>query len=131
MQPALFEIAIDFVGIIFERLSSSYEGEEGETLLKSLLPEIFLFGYLLPLCGRTVDSEDSEGSNGVNHQSYGVAKSLWEGWIKSAEEGVKREVVGMIKMRLKMLVEDTHIHPLLVSLFSPFIPVELRYIVFF
>ena len=113
MQPALFEVTIDFVGTIFGKLSSS---EEGETLLKLLLPDIFLYGYLLPLCDRTLDLEDLEDSSSISH-SHVAAKSLWEGWIKCAEEGVKGEVVGMIKMRLKIFVEDTHIHPLSVLFF--------------
>jgi len=111
VRPALFEVAIDFVGTLFGKLSSSSEAEE--TPLKSLLPDIFLFGYLLPLCDRTVDSVDSEGFSGVSH-SHVAAKSLWEGWIKVAKEDVKEEVVGVIKMRLKVFVEDTHIHLLLV-----------------
>ena len=122
MRPALFEVAIGFVDTIFEKLSSSFEAKEEETLLlKSLLPDIFLFGYLLPLCDQTIDLEDFEGSH-----SHGAAKRLWEGWIKSAKEGVKEEVVGMIKMRLKMYIEDTHIHPLLVSFLLPFVRVLLR-----
>jgi hypothetical protein len=118
VRPALFEVAIGFVDTIFEKLSSSSsEAMEGETLLlKSLLPDIFLFEYLLPLCDRTTDLEDLESSSGISH-SYGIAKSLWDGWIKSAKEDVKGEVVGMIKMKLKMFIEDTHIHPLLVSFF--------------
>ena len=126
MQPALFEVAIDFIDTIFEKLSSS--SSEGEKLLESLLPDIFLFGYLLPLCDRTMDLEDLEdleGSSGISH-SHGVAKSLWEGWIKSAEEGVKGEVIGMIKTRLKMFIEDTHIHPLLVSFLLPLMRIQLR-----
>ena len=113
MQPALFEVAIGLVDTVFEKLSlSSSEAKEGETLLlKSLLPDIFLFGYLLPLCDRTMDLEDSESSSGISH-SYGAAKSLWERWIKSAKEDMKEEIVGTIKMTLKMFVEDTHIHPL-------------------
>ena len=130
VRPALFDVAIGFIDIIFEKLlsssSSSSEAKKGETmLLKSLLPDIFFFGYLLPLCDRTMDLEDLEGSSNLSH-SHGAAKSLWEGWIKSAEEGVKREVVGMIKMRLKMFIEDTHIHPLLVSFILPLMRVRLR-----
>jgi hypothetical protein len=127
VRPALFEVAIGFVDTIFEKLSSSSsEANKGETLLlKSLLPDIFLFGYLLPLCDRTMDLEGLEGSNIISH-SHGAAKSLWEGWIKSAKEGVKGEVVGMIKMRLKMFIEDTHIHPLLVFFLLPLMGVQLR-----
>ena len=126
MQPALLEVAIGFVGTIFEKLSSSSsEAKEETLLLKSLLPDIFLFGYLLPMCDRTMDLEDLEGSSGISH-SYGAAMSLWEGWIKNAKEGVKEEVVGMIKMRLKMFIEDTHIHPLLVPFLLPLMRVQLR-----
>ena len=125
--PALFEVAIDLVDTIFGKLSSSSsEAKDEETLLlKSLLPDIFLFGYLLPVCDRTMDLDDLEGSNGISH-SYGTAKSMWEGWIKSAKEDVKVEVVGMIKMRLKMFIEDTHIYPLLLSFLFPLIHFRLR-----
>jgi hypothetical protein len=131
VRPALFEVAIGFVDTIFEKLSSlSSEAKEGETLLlKSLLPDIFLFGYLLPLCDRTMNLEDLEGSSNLSH-SHGAAKSLWEGWIKSAEEGVKGEVVGMIKMRLKMFIENTDMHPLLVSFLLPLMGVQLRSLCF-
>ena len=127
MQQALFEVAINLVDTIFDKLSSSSsEAKEGETLLlKSLLPDIFLFGYLLPLCDRTMDLEDLEGSNGISH-SCGIAKRLWEGWIKSAKEDVKGEVVGMIKMKLKMFIEDTHIHPLFVSFLLPLMRIQLK-----
>ena len=127
VQPALFEVAINLVDTIFEKLSSSSsEAKEEETLLlKSLLPDIFVFGYLLPLCDRTMDLEDVEASNGISH-SYGIAKSLWEGWIKSAKDDVKEEVVGMIKTKLKMFIEDTHIHPLFVSSLLPHMRIQLR-----
>ena len=115
VRPALFEIAIDFVGTIFGKLSSSSEAKEGEGLLNSLLPDIFLYGYMLPVCDRTVGLEDLEGSDGLSH-SHGAAKSLWEAWIQSAKVA-KEEILGMIKMRLKMCIEDTHIHPLLASFF--------------
>lgn len=119
MLPALFEVAINFVGIVLGKLSSSSsEVKEGEALLNSLLPDIFVFGYLLPLCDRTVGSQDLEGSDGMS-LSHGTAKSLWEVWSKGAEGSVKEEIVGMIKTRLKMLIEDMHIHPLSVSLFLP------------
>lgn len=112
VQSTLFEVAIDFVGTIFGKLSSpSSEEEEGEALLKSILPDIFLFGYLLPLCDRTLDSEGLEHYGGDSH-SHVAAKSLWEGWIRSAKDDGKGEVVGVIKMKLKMFVEDTHTHPL-------------------
>lgn len=126
VRPALFDVAIGIVEIIFGKLSSSSsEAKEEETLLlKSLLPDIFLFGYLLPLCDRTMELEDLEGSSGIG-QSYGAAKSLWEGWIRSAKEGVKGEVVGMIKTRLKTFIEDTHIHPLLVSFLLTLMRVRL------
>jgi hypothetical protein len=128
VQPDSFEVAIDLVDTIFEKLSSSSsEAKEGETLLlTSLLPDIFLFGYLLPLCDRTTDLEDSEEApSGISH-SYETAKSLWEGWIKIAKEDVKGEVVGMVKMRLKMFIEDTHIHPLSVSFLLALMHVRLR-----
>lgn len=117
VPPALFEVAIDFVGIIFGRLSSSSsEVKEGEGLLNSLLPDMFLSGYLLPLCDRTAGLEDLESSDGISH-GYGAAKDLWEAWIKSAKEGAKGEIVGMIKMRLKAFIEDVHIYPLSVFFF--------------
>ena len=126
VRPALFEVTIGLVDTIFGKLSeSSSEAKEGETLLlKSLLPDIFLFGYLLPLCDRTMDLEDLEVSSGINH-GYGAAKSLWEGWIKIAKDDVKGEVVGVIKTRLKMIIEDTHIYPLLVSFLLPLKHVRL------
>jgi E3 ubiquitin-protein ligase listerin len=114
VPPAVFEVAIDFVGIIFGRLSS--EVKEGEGLLNSLLPDMFLFGYLLPLCDRTAGLEDLEGSDDISH-SYEAAKGLWEAWIKNAKEGAKGEIVGMINLRLKAFIEDVHIHPLSVSFF--------------
>ena len=129
VRPPLFEVAIDFVGTIFGKLSSSSETEEGEMLLKSLLPDIFLCGYLLPLCDRTASLEGLEDSGGAS-LSHGAAKSLWEGWIKSAKEGVKREIVGGIKMKLKMLIEDTNIHPLSVSFLLPLMHVQLNFIVY-
>ena len=126
VRPALFEVAIGFVDTIFGKLSSSSsEAGEGQTLLlKSLLPDIFLFGYLLPLCDQTMDLEDLEGSSGIS-DSHGVAKRLWEGWIKSAKEGVKGEVVGVIKTRLRMFIEDTHTYPLLVFFFMFLMRVQL------
>lgn len=71
----------------------------------ALLPSIFLFAYLLPLCHGVDDSA---------HPTFGVARDLWTQWINLSSVTQKEWAVGVIKAQLKAFITDTQVRPLLV-----------------
>ncbi|KAF8156982.1 hypothetical protein B0H34DRAFT_711453 [Crassisporium funariophilum] len=104
VQEPSTEVTVDFIEAVFSYISRD------TALLKSLLPDIFLFAYLLPLCDISdLEEQEQEDAGSTSHIK---AKGLWEEWIKVAEEGLKDEVVEMIKNKLRTFVEDTRVHPL-------------------
>ena len=71
----------------------------------ALLPSIFLFAYLLPLC---------HGVDDGAHPTFGVARDLWTKWIDLSSVTQKERAVEDIKAQLKTFITDTQVRPLLV-----------------
>lgn len=69
----------------------------------ALLPSIFFFAYLLPLC---------HGVDDGAHPTFGVARDLWTQWINLASVTQKERAVGVIKAQLKTFITDTQVRPL-------------------
>ncbi|KAJ3517521.1 hypothetical protein NLJ89_g467 [Agrocybe chaxingu] len=99
-QTTAFEVTVYLIQTVFADILKDDE------LTKSLLPDVFLFTYLLPVCaaGDYVDIEVTPAQSS--------AKSLWEAWLKVASDEQKAEIGEDIKARLRSFVESTSVHPL-------------------
>ncbi|KAF8198654.1 hypothetical protein BJ912DRAFT_1055525 [Pholiota molesta] len=72
---------------------------------ESVLPDIFLYSYLIPISTAVDGTED----NFTPSQAAG--RSLWQEWLKGTSEGFKVQIVDIIKNRLKAVMEDTKAQP--------------------
>lgn len=102
------ETAIHLVQAVF----GDVKGDTG--FLVSLLPNLFLFAYLVPLIG--ANATDLQLS-----ASQTIARTLWEEWLRDASEVEKTEVLALTKSRLKNILEDTGVNPVYASIELPFI----------
>ncbi|KAF8899801.1 hypothetical protein CPB84DRAFT_1780009 [Gymnopilus junonius] len=98
LSPApTFDAAIHLIDVVFVKILQEPD------LPKSLLPNLFLFAYLLPA---------SSGHEEVEVGTPQVkARALWSQWLdKAADEG-KNEITDIVKDRLKDILRDTTIAP--------------------
>lgn len=78
--------------------------------LDVLLPDIFILAYLLPECYPSLTDHD--------RVAVGVARDLWEEWMKVEVGDGKDGVLGRIEAKLRVLLCDTQVRPLCVFLAS-------------
>lgn len=75
-------------------------GEELLALSVSLMPSIFLFAHLLPLCAES----------NASASSLGVARDLWKRWIEGSE-GEHRAVFERVRSQMSVLLCDAQALP--------------------
>ncbi|CAA7268465.1 unnamed protein product [Cyclocybe aegerita] len=100
VQMTTFDVTVYLIQAVFANILKDDE------LTKTLLPDIFFFAYLLPVCaaGDYVDIEVTP--------TQSSAKGLWEAWLKAASEEQKVAISEDIKARSKGFAESTSVHPL-------------------
>ena len=101
VPTSLLDVSMDLVQVIFESLVA-LSGDEGH-LVQRLLPSIFDYGFLAPLCknkGRFSDEPK-------NTPSQDLSKALWDGWTRKAHQDIKDHVFKIVKDRLRSYVEGT------------------------
>lgn len=96
-EPA-FDTTIHLIQAIFSRV------REEPSLLKSLLPDIFLLAYLGPHVG-------NEGVDITLSSSHADARTLWTEWLDVAADDEKLDVLNIVKGRLRDIVQDTSVNP--------------------
>ena len=89
-----FDAAINLIDAVFANVLQEPE------LSKSLLPDLFLFTYLVPA---TAGQEDAELS------PHSKARDLWSRWIDKADEGPKEEIGNVLKARLREIVKNPNV----------------------
>jgi len=101
LDLAVFRGPIDLLDLV---LSQAPSGEEG--VFENVLPNVFLFGYLIPDC--VVYGFDA-GSH-----VFTVAREMWERETdlqKAGKEACER-ITASLKSRLRELLIDTQVQPL-------------------
>ncbi|KAF9447824.1 hypothetical protein P691DRAFT_670660 [Macrolepiota fuliginosa MF-IS2] len=87
-------------------LDLHYRSQRNEGMIEELLPNLFLFGYLVPECA-VFGFASSSGE-------FEIARGIWESAIggqTSSKEGWER-VLGIVKSKLKDLLTDAQVRPL-------------------
>jgi len=92
-----FETSLHLITTVFEHRSDFVSTED---TIASMLPEVFIFAYLLPRCYSSNDD-----------QSVITAHSLWTLWEKTAPTDMQAKVYWRIKDTLKGLLRDTQVRP--------------------
>ena len=101
------EVSMPVFGVVISLIESVFTSIlQRDKLTKTLLPGIFLFAYLVPLCVRTL------GVDLEIEPSLLAAKGLWAEWLKVGSEVMKEETVEEVRGRLGAFMEDTTILPL-------------------
>jgi len=86
-------------------LSNKYE-RIGDSLA-SVLPNVFLVGYLLPVTFPTLDAPTIDTARGV-----------WDLWVSKADTELLSILSGLVKERLKDLLQDCSAYPQSVCLLT-------------
>lgn len=84
----------------------------------SLLPNIFIVGYLLPVMFPTLEASTID-----------IARGIWVHWVSKADNGLQGVLGGIIKERLKDLVQDCSVctRSVRLSIFIAFLkPLQTR-----
>lgn len=97
-----FRTPLELLDMVMKRLSS----EQKEIVSGLLLPNLFLFGYVVPECSVLPFDSTSD--------MFGVARGLWEREADPVLLGTERrqQVLGSVKVKLSDLLIDTHVRPL-------------------
>jgi E3 ubiquitin-protein ligase listerin len=93
-----FDVTMDLFHTIFEKQPSPLSAVDVNIML---LPNVVLFGYLLPISYGSQYAQD--------HTSY--AQSLWASWSGQAPPDVKSRIVINIQDALRDIIYDTEIQP--------------------
>jgi hypothetical protein len=101
VQPSIFDVSIDLLKAVFADLL----GENA--LLRSLLPDVFIYSYLLPNIG-TEEAEIETTPSQV------VAKGLWQEWLDTNSDEDKAEFSGLINGKLSGMIGGTTVRPMCV-----------------
>ena len=64
-------------------------------LLASLLPNIFIVGYLLPVVFPTLETS-----------TINIAQGIWVHWVSKTDTGLQSTLGGLVKERLQDLIQD-------------------------
>ncbi|KAF9477335.1 hypothetical protein BDN70DRAFT_881303 [Pholiota conissans] len=99
ISSSVFDVCIDLIQAVYSKCL-----EEPE-LNESILPDIFLYSYLIPV-SMAVEGVETPTLSQV------AGKTLWQEWLKGSSDGFKTKVVDVVKNRLKGLMEDTEAQPL-------------------
>ncbi|KAG1741443.1 uncharacterized protein EDB91DRAFT_1130453 [Suillus paluster] len=81
--------------IEFTRIMLSKNHELTGDSLASVLPNVFIAGYLLPVTFPTLETPTIDAARGV-----------WDLWVSKADTGLQSVLSGLIKERLKDLLQD-------------------------
>jgi hypothetical protein len=96
---SIFDVCVDLIQAAFTKCLDEPQFNE------SVLPDIFLYSYLIPISTAVDGTEDNLTS------SQAAGRSLWQEWLKGTSEGFKVQIVDIIKNRLKVVMEDTKAQP--------------------
>lgn len=80
-------------------------------LVEVVLPDIFLYSYLIPISTAPQGEEVDETPSQV------TGKELWHEWVKTSTDDARNRVVDVIKDRLRELVANTSIQSMYVISF--------------
>ncbi|KDR72553.1 hypothetical protein GALMADRAFT_752797 [Galerina marginata CBS 339.88] len=88
-QTSVFDVVMHLVDAVFTKIL------EESRLLQSLLPDLFLFAFLLSPVG------DQTGPQAT-------ATTRWNEWLGGAGDDYKKEIMDIIKTKLKFILGDTN-----------------------
>ncbi|GLB39355.1 putative ring finger [Lyophyllum shimeji] len=92
-----FETSLDLIASISQHPPHELPAHD----FSDVLPDVFLFAYLLPA------SYESQR----DHAAFSAARDLWERWLKTWSTEQQDRVVGDIKRKLGEILLDTQVRP--------------------
>jgi hypothetical protein len=101
IEPSIFDVSIDLLKAVFADLLRE------NTLLRSLLPDVFIYSYLLPNIG-TEEAEIETTPSQV------VAKGLWQEWLDTSSDEDKAAFSGLVNGKLSGMIGGTTVRPMCV-----------------
>lgn len=96
-----FRTPLELLDMVTKHLGS----EQKENVSGTLLPNLFLFGYVVPECSDLPFDSTSD--------AFDVARAIWGREADSVQLGTERrqQVLGSVKVKLSDLLIDTHVRP--------------------